>query len=217
MDPLANHSIVDLEWIVPITPDRNDTVIGTIEDVAKHLAMVDPEGFAAVNKSINEAIAAPFPDRPAVSHSASNDPGFYDPVSYVCGKYNDIGNANGVQIKKGIEYLRKVPGTPVGGTGKVCLSTFQQILGGSLFANPVAVGLWSRELLLELSHYLVQSCKIPQYPIPMNFFVHFPLQDQLTSSHNRVMRNWCSTALAALQTAPRTSLTTAPSSKTTRQ
>jgi hypothetical protein len=119
---MANASIVDIEWIVPISPDRNDTVIGTIQDVAKHLEMVDPERFAAVNKSINEAVAAPFPQRTAVSYSSSDDPGMYDPTDYACFVYD--WSADGLRIKQGIQYLRKVPGTPGMGPGPVCLSTF---------------------------------------------------------------------------------------------
>lgn len=147
---------MDLEWIVPITSDRNDTVIGTIQDVAKHLAMVDPEGFAAVNKSINEAIAAPLPDRPTVSYSSSDDPGMYDRAYYGCGVYGDKRNADGNRIKDGISYLRKVQGTPGMGPGKVCINTFKLLSNGSLFPNTVPGRLRSRKLLLELSHLLVQ-------------------------------------------------------------
>lgn len=147
---------MDLEWIVPITPDRNDTVIGTIQDVAKHLAMVDPEGFAAVNKSINEAIAAPLPGRPTVSYSSSDDPGMYDPAYYGCGVYGDKRNADGKRIKDGIAYLRKVQGTPGMGPGKVCINTFKLFSNGSLLPNTVPGRLRSRKLLLELSHLLVQ-------------------------------------------------------------
>lgn len=159
---MANATIVDLKWIVPISPDRNDTVIGTIQDVAKHLSIVDPEGFAAINESINEAVAAPWPQRPAVSYSSNDDPGMYDPTDYACGVYE--WSANGLRIKEGIEYLRRVPGTPgMGGPGPVCVSTFQQISDSSLFVDSVP-DLRPRELLLQVSHLLVQLCKSPMNP-----------------------------------------------------
>lgn len=120
-DPLANYTIVDLEWIVPINPGRNDTVVGTIQDVAKHLATVDPEGFAIVNKSIHEAVNAPPPGRPGqpgASYSASDSPGMYDPTDYACNPFSG-GFAAGLRIKYGVEYLRKVKGTPGASPGPV--------------------------------------------------------------------------------------------------
>lgn len=116
--------MVDLEWIVPISPDRNDTVIGTIQDVANHLAIVDPEGFAAINKSINEAVIAPSSGLSSVSYS-SNDvlpaPGEYDPTDYTCNPFKDL--VSGTRIKYGVEYLRKVAGTPGSSPGPVCFNT----------------------------------------------------------------------------------------------
>ncbi|KAI7779047.1 hypothetical protein LA080_001393 [Diaporthe eres] len=114
-DALANYTIADLEWIVPISPDRNDTVIGTIQDVANHLAIVDPEGFAAVNESINEAVNAPSPGRSSVSYTSSDSPGEYDPTDYSCNPFHDF--VSGLRIKYGVEYLRKVKGTPGQGPG----------------------------------------------------------------------------------------------------
>ncbi|KAG6360965.1 hypothetical protein INS49_012033 [Diaporthe citri] len=117
-DPLANYSIVDLEWIVPISPYRNDTVIGTIQDVANHLAIVDPEGFAAVNESINEAVKTSASGRASVSYSSSDSPGEYgeyDPTDYSCNPFHDL--VSGIRIKYGVEYLRKVKGTPGQGPG----------------------------------------------------------------------------------------------------
>ncbi|KAK7728242.1 hypothetical protein SLS63_006690 [Diaporthe eres] len=132
-DALANYTIADLEWIVPISTDRNDTVIGTIQDVANHLAIVDPEGFAAVNESINEAVNAPPPGRSSVSYSSSDSPGEYDPTDYSCNPFHDF--VSGLRIKYGVEYLRKVKGTPGQGPGPntdgLVLDSFGRIADGA--------------------------------------------------------------------------------------
>lgn len=84
---------------------------------------MDPEGFLAINKSINEAVAAPTIDRSAVSYSPSDDaPGEYDPTDYSCNLFHDF--VSGIRIKYGVEYLRKVKGTPGQGPGPVCPDTF---------------------------------------------------------------------------------------------
>lgn len=118
---MANYTIVDLEWIVPISANHNHTVVGTIEDVANHLATVDPEGFAAVNKSINEAVAAPFPDRSSVSYSSGDSLGVYDTTDYYCNLFQD--KVSGLRIRYGVQHLRKVKGTPGSGPGPVRLYT----------------------------------------------------------------------------------------------
>ena len=38
-----NYTISDVKWVVPISPDRNDTVMGTIQDVVRHLENVAPD------------------------------------------------------------------------------------------------------------------------------------------------------------------------------
>lgn len=120
---MANYTIVDLEWTVPIGADRNDTIVGTIQDVANHLATVDPEGFTAVNKSINEAVAAPRPDRSSVSYSSSDDSyGEYDRTDYSCNPFSP--KVSGLRIRYGVQYLRRVKGTPGQGPGPVCRNTF---------------------------------------------------------------------------------------------
>lgn len=91
--------------------------------MANHLAIVDPEGFAIVNKSIHEAINAPPPGRSAASYSASDSPGMYDPTDYTCNPFSG-GFAEGLRIKYGVEYLRKVKGTPGASPGPVRLNTF---------------------------------------------------------------------------------------------
>lgn len=84
---------------------------------------MDPEGFAAVNKSINEAVAAaPSSDRSSVSYSSSDDPGMYDATDYSCNPFKD--KVSGLRIKYGVEYLRKIKGTPGQGPGPVCLTAF---------------------------------------------------------------------------------------------
>ena len=88
---------------------------------------MDPEGFAAVNASINEAVAAPSSGLPTVSYSSSGDspPGQYDPTDYSCNIFKDY--ASGLRIKFGVEYLRKVKGTPGQGPGPVRQNTVQPI------------------------------------------------------------------------------------------
>lgn len=79
---------------------------------------MDPEGFVAINKSINEAVRVPFSDRSTVSYSSSDDsPGEYDPTDYSCNPFHDL--VSGIRIKYGVEYLRKVKGTPGQGPGPV--------------------------------------------------------------------------------------------------
>jgi hypothetical protein len=122
---MANATIVDLKWIVPVSPYRNSTVVGTVQDVANHLKIVDPAAYDALEKSIDEAVAAPLPQRPAggVSHSAKNEPENYTTTEFACGAYPL--NANGIRIKQGIEYLRRVPSqsTNLPSMFPVCLQT----------------------------------------------------------------------------------------------
>lgn len=108
--------------MIPISSYHNDTVVGTIQDVANHLAAVDPEGFLAINKSINEAVAASSLDHSTVSYSSSDSSGEYDPTDYSCNPFHDL--VSGIRIKYGVEYLRKVKGTPGQGPGPVRPSPF---------------------------------------------------------------------------------------------
>ncbi|POS77745.1 hypothetical protein DHEL01_v203863 [Diaporthe helianthi] len=111
-NPLANATIVDIKWIVPISANRTDTVFGTIEDVARHLSVVAPERFAADKNSIYDGVTtAPLPDHADISHSTRDDSdGMYDAGEYSCGVYDP---ARGRPIKEGIDMLRKVTGQPV--------------------------------------------------------------------------------------------------------
>lgn len=153
-NPLAKYTIVDLEWNVPVSPDRNDTVIGTIQDVANHLATVDPEGFPAVNNSIKEAVADPYFDHATASYRSSDSTEEYKPLELYCNIFQ--GSASGLRIKWGIEYLRKIIGTPGEGPGPVCQNNVQISAGCSQFANPTPEQLWSRKLLPWRGHLLVQ-------------------------------------------------------------
>lgn len=131
-DPLANATIVDIKWIVPISPWRTDTVIGTIEDVGRHLSVVNPERFAANEHSIYDGVSASLPDRPTVSYSTKgDDDGLYDPAPYVCGLYDD---AQGNPIKTGIKHLRAVVGPA--SLEAVCSIGFQRLPNCALFADP---------------------------------------------------------------------------------
>ncbi|KAG8162584.1 hypothetical protein KVR01_008349 [Diaporthe batatas] len=122
-DPLANATIVDLKWTVPISPGRTDTVFGTIEDVARHLSVVDPKRFAANQDSIYDGVTASPPDHPAVSDSTKDDQdGLYDVGRAVCRLYDD---AKGNTIMTGIEHLRALVGPaslPANACGRVSCS-----------------------------------------------------------------------------------------------
>ncbi|KKY34102.1 hypothetical protein UCDDA912_g05910 [Diaporthe ampelina] len=47
--PAGTYTVVDIQWQVPINPGRTDTVVGTVEDVIRHLAVVAPEILGAKN------------------------------------------------------------------------------------------------------------------------------------------------------------------------
>ncbi|KAI3395804.1 hypothetical protein diail_817, partial [Diaporthe ilicicola] len=108
-DPMDNYTIEDIKWTVQISPDRNDTVTGTIQDVADHLAFFDPKAFDILNKSIADSVEArPF-GAPGVAFDVVNGTG------YLCNIYPST--ANGTRVEDGIEYLRKVKGSPTNGPG----------------------------------------------------------------------------------------------------
>ncbi|KAL1850724.1 hypothetical protein Daus18300_012802 [Diaporthe australafricana] len=108
-DPMANYTIEDITWTVNVNSDHDDLVTGTIEDVVNHLAIVDPEGFAVLNKSITDDIDV----APSGSSSVAFDK--YNATGYLCEVYP--GQANGTRVKYGIDYLRKVKGSPTKGPG----------------------------------------------------------------------------------------------------
>ncbi|KAJ0117368.1 hypothetical protein J7T55_003782 [Diaporthe amygdali] len=156
-DSMADYAIVDIEWNVRASPDRNDTVIGTIQDVVKHLSIVDPVGFAALNKSINDASD----DGP--SHHSYNILNMYNPTDYYCNIYN--GMADGPAIKTGIKYLRHVDGTPGQGPGPSTCGRVSCSWDSAIWwcnHNNESIGLDSYTRIADGAQNLVDSCAFAQ-------------------------------------------------------
>lgn len=137
---MAGYTIEDITWTVNVDSDHDDIVTGTIEDVANHLAIVDPKGFAILNNSIADTID--------VGSSGSSSVAFdmYNATNYLCNIYP--GEAYSIRVKYGIEYLRKVKGSPTEGPGPVCLDPYGPLELAPLFANTLSAHMWTRELLV---------------------------------------------------------------------
>ncbi|KAK2611386.1 hypothetical protein N8I77_004726 [Diaporthe amygdali] len=104
----ANYTIEELQWDVPVSSGRNDTVTGTIQDVVRHLQAVAPERLAALNISTAEPIdVSSLFNVPAIKTAK--------PSKVLCNIFDD--QANGITIAQGMYYLRGIVGSPKNGPG----------------------------------------------------------------------------------------------------
>lgn len=100
--------MVDIQWEVPISADRTDTVTGTIEDVIRHLEFVAPEILDAQHAPAPglEPTSVPVPFNGALVKTP-------DPSKVSCDPYGAGGTKD--NYSDGIRYLKAVSGKPTNG------------------------------------------------------------------------------------------------------
>lgn len=112
--PMSKYDITDIIWEVPINPERNITVVGTIEDVIHHLQQVAPEiaeaKFPSVPRSESTSVLL------SSAGASINTPA---PNKVTCGISDHT--ASFAQIMVGVRYLRLLRNGP--GMGPVCHSS----------------------------------------------------------------------------------------------
>ncbi|KAI7777069.1 hypothetical protein LA080_004032 [Diaporthe eres] len=108
----GNYTMVDIQWEVPISADRTDTVTGTIEDVIRHLEFVAPDILDSQHVPTPglEPTSVPVPFDGALVKTP-------DPSKVSCDPYGAGGTKD--NYSDGIRYLKTVPGKPTNG-GKSC-------------------------------------------------------------------------------------------------
>lgn len=103
--PVSNYNIQDMTWEIPISSERNVTVVGTIEDAIHHLQQVAPE--------VAEA-RFPSPSGPesntALLSSASASLNTPRPKNVTCSQ--DHKKAVHWHIQTGVMYLRRLHSGP---------------------------------------------------------------------------------------------------------
>ncbi|KAG6362894.1 hypothetical protein INS49_007989 [Diaporthe citri] len=107
--PTGNYTMADVKWEVPISPDRTDTVTGTVEDVTRHLQVLAPEILQAINTSA-PGLEAPTSDPVPFGGALVKTPA---PNEVKCEVFNFRADAQA--IHSGILYLSKLSGKPSNG------------------------------------------------------------------------------------------------------
>lgn len=102
---MSNYNVQDITWEIPISSERNVTVVGTIEDAIRHLQQVAPEVAEA------KFLSASSPEsNTALLSSASVSLNTPRPNNVTCSQ--DQKKAVYWHIQTGVMYLRKLYSGP---------------------------------------------------------------------------------------------------------